>query len=132
MAPLVPPLSSVKERVPVARPLERGAKDRLSEQLPPGAMGDADTQFWVEHREDFGLRLGLAGELLLHLLGAGIEQAPDGKSVARRAGGHWIGARQEARQSLAHTGRLPLCTVARPTICAVFHVKGKPRLAGFR
>jgi len=41
VAPLAPPLSSVKVRVPVAAPAVNGANFRLSTQLAPGAIGDA-------------------------------------------------------------------------------------------
>jgi hypothetical protein len=37
----------VNDRVPVARLADSGANATLSEQLVPGAIGDADTQFWV-------------------------------------------------------------------------------------
>jgi hypothetical protein len=48
VAPLVPPLSSVKVRVPVKPPTDVGAKETSSEQLVPAAIGEAFTQFWLE------------------------------------------------------------------------------------
>ena len=47
-APLMPPLSSAKVSVPVSGPTEKGAKATVSEQLPPGAIGDAARQLCVD------------------------------------------------------------------------------------
>ena len=65
--------------------------------------------------EDLRLRLGLADEISLHLVGAGIEQAPDRRSIPRGAAGNRIGAREQPGQYFAHLGGfrgLPLGAVA--------------------
>lgn len=55
--PLVPPLSSVNVSVPVTCPTNGGAKTTLSEQLAPGAIGEADVQFCVEVNEGLAATL---------------------------------------------------------------------------
>ena len=48
MVPTVPRLSSVKASIPPCAPPEVGVNVTLSEQLPPGAIGEAVTQCCVE------------------------------------------------------------------------------------
>ena len=45
VVPAMPPLSSVKVSMPTRLPTEVGANATFSEQLPPGAIGEAAGQF---------------------------------------------------------------------------------------
>ena len=85
----------------VAAPSEPPAnRQGLLEQRLRGVEQPEALVHPADHVQHLGLQLGLIGELLLHALGAGIEDVADGRlAVARRIG---VGAGEEAGQQLAH------------------------------